>query len=194
MVGVGRVRHLVLKVLLADQLPHQVYFSHHGPFDDVYDITHTTVHTGTVHGGTALNIVPKDCSFEFEFRCIAGHDGHELFEKVKRHAHEVLEPEMKAIDQSAGFKFEELSAIEGLDIDPGEEVVTLAKTLAGRNDHAKVAFGTEAGLFQQDAGIPTVVCGPGGIDQAHKPSEFVALEQIDKCHVFFDKLMDHVCK
>ena len=165
-----------------------------GPFDDVYDITHTTVHTGTVHGGTALNIVPKDCSFEFEFRCIAGHDGHELFEKVKRHAHEVLEPEMKAIDPSAGFKFEELSAIEGLDIDPGEEVVTLAKTLAGRNDHAKVAFGTEAGLFQQDAGIPTVVCGPGGIDQAHKPNEFVALEQIDKCHVFFDKLMDHVCK
>lgn len=165
-----------------------------GPFDDVYDITHTTVHTGTVHGGTALNIVPKDCSFEFEFRCIAGHDGHELFEKVKRHAHEILEPEMKAIDPSAGFKFEELSAIEGLDIDPGEEVVTLAKTLAGRNDHAKVAFGTEAGLFQQDAGIPTVVCGPGGIDQAHKPNEFVALEQIDKCHVFFDKLMDHVCK
>ena len=165
-----------------------------GPFDDVYDITHTTVHTGTVHGGTALNIVPKDCSFEFEFRCIAGHDGHELFEKVKRPAHEVLEPEMKAIAQSAGFKFEELSAIEGLDIDPGEEVVTLAKTLAGRNDHAKVAFGTEAGLFQQDAGIPTVVCGPGGIDQAHKPNEFVALEQIDKCHVFFDKLMDHVCK
>ena len=165
-----------------------------GPFDDVYDITHTTVHTGTVHGGTALNIVPKDCSFEFEFRCIAGHDGHELFEKVKRHAHEVLGPEMKAIDPSAGFKFEELSAIEGLDIDPGEEVVTLAKTLAGRNDHAKVAFGTEAGLFQQDAGIPTVVCGPGGIDQAHKPNEFVALEQIDKCHVFFDKLMDHVCK
>ena len=122
----------------------------------------------------------------------AGND--KLFEKVKRHAHEVLEPEMKAIDPSAGFKFEELSAIEGLDIDPGEEVVTLAKTLAGRNDHAKVAFGTEAGLFQQDAGIPTVVCGPGGIDQAHKPNEFVALEQIDKCHVFFDKLMDHVCK
>ena len=165
-----------------------------GPFDDLYDINHTTVHTGTVQGGTALNIVPKDCSFEFEFRCIAGHDGRELYEEVVRHAREVLEPEMKAIDPSTGFTFEELSAIEGLDIDPGEEVVTLAKSLAGRNDHAKVAFGTEAGLFQQDANIPTVVCGPGGIDQAHKPNEFVALEQIDKCHVFFDKLMDHVCE
>ena len=122
-----------------------------GPFDDLYDINHTTVHTGTVQGGTALNIVPKDCSFEFEFRCIAGHDGRALYEEVVRHAREVLEPEMKAIDPSTGFTFEELSAIEGLDIDPGEEVVTLAKTLAGGNDHAKVAFGTEAGLFQQDA-------------------------------------------
>ena len=165
-----------------------------GPFDDLYDVNHTTVHTGVVKGGTALNIVPKDCQFEFEFRCITGHDGRTLYEEAINHARKVLEPEMKAIDPSTGFSFEELSVIEGLDIDPGAEVVTLAKTLAGRNDHAKVAFGTEAGLFQQDAGIPTVVCGPGGIDQAHKPNEFIALEQIDKCHVFFDKLMDHVCK
>ena len=165
-----------------------------GPFDDLYDINHTTVHTGVVNGGTALNIVPKDCRFEFEFRCIAGHDGRSLYEEAVRYAREELEPEMKAIDASTGFSFKELSVIEGLDIDPGEEVVTLVKTLAGRNDHAKVAFGTEAGLFQQDAGIPTVVCGPGSIDQAHKPNEFVAMDQIDKCHVFFNKLMDHVCK
>ena len=101
---------------------------------------------------------------------------------------------MQAIDPASGIEFEELSAIDGLDMDPGEEVVTLAKTLAGRNDHAKVAFGTEAGLFQQQVGIPTVVCGPGSINQAHKPNEYLALEQLDRAHVFFDKLMDHVCK
>jgi len=78
-------------------------------------------------------------------------------------------------------------------MDPGDEVVTFAKSLAGRNDHGKVAFGTEAGLFQQNAGIPTVVCGPGSIDDAHKPNEFVTLDQVRKCEQFMTKLMDHVC-
>ena len=151
------------------------------------------MHTGVVQGGTALNIVPKDCRFEFEFRCIAGHDGQALYEEAVNHAREVLEPEMKAIEPSTGFSFEELSVIEGLDIDPGEEVVTLAKTLAGRNDHAKVAFGTEAGLFQQEAGIPTVVCGPGGIDQAHKPNEFITLDQVRLGERFIERLMEKIC-
>ncbi len=164
-----------------------------GPFDDLYDITHTTVHTGTVHGGTALNIVPKDCTFDFEFRCISGHDGTELFDEIERHARDVLEPEMQAIDPESGIAFEALSLIDGLDIDPGEEVVTFAKSLAGRNDHAKVAFGTEAGLFQNRVGIPTVVCGPGSIDQAHKPDEFISLDQLAKGEAFIAKLMDHVC-
>ncbi len=165
-----------------------------GPFDALYDVQHTTVHTGVVQGGTALNIVPKDCSFDFEFRCIGADSGDDLFAEIETFARETLEPEMQAIDPAIGIEFEELSAIDGVDLDPGEEVVTLAKTLAGRNDHAKVAFGTEAGLFQQQVGIPTVVCGPGSINDAHKPDEYVALEQLDKCHAFFDKLLDHVCK
>jgi acetylornithine deacetylase len=138
--------------------------------------------------------VPKDCTFEFEFRCIGSDDPKVLFAEIERYARKILEPEMQAIDPASSIEFEELSAIDGLDMDPGEEVVTLAKTLAGRNDHAKVAFGTEAGLFQQQVGIPTVVCGPGSINQAHKPNEYLALEQLDRAHVFFDKLMDHVCK
>jgi acetylornithine deacetylase len=99
---------------------------------------------------------------------------------------------MHAVDPTTGFTIEELSSIPGLSMDPGEEVVTFAKSLAGRNDHAKVAFGTEAGLFQQRAGIPTVVCGPGSVDQAHKPNEFVSLEQVEKCEQFMEKLLDHV--
>ena len=99
---------------------------------------------------------------------------------------------MKAIDPSTGFTFEELSAIEGLDM-AGEEVVTLAKTLAGRNDHAKVAFGTEAGLFQQDAD-PNGGLWPGRYRSSAQTERVCRPEQIDKCQVFFDKLMDHVCK
>jgi len=164
-----------------------------GPFDDQYDVEHTTVHTGVINGGTALNIVPKDCTFSFEFRYLP-ELGHELyFTEIETYIRESLEPQMKAIEPSSGFTIEELSSIPGLSMDPGDEVVTFAKTLAGRNDHGKVAFGTEAGLFQQRAGIPTVVCGPGSVDQAHKPNEFVSLDQIRKCETFMDKLMDHVC-
>ena len=85
-------------------------------------------------------------------------------EEVARHAREVLEPEMKAIDPSTGFTFEELSAIEGLDIDPGEEVVTLAKTLAGRNDHAK-------GLRHGGGVVPTGCQHPnGGLGRRYRSS------------------------
>jgi acetylornithine deacetylase len=164
-----------------------------GPFDEEFDVPHTTVHTGTIHGGTALNIVPKDCQFDFEFRHLPDHDAAALFAEVETYIRETLEPEMQAIDPSTGFSIEELSSIPGLDMDPGAEVVTFAKTLAERNDHAKVAFGTEAGLFQQRVGIPTVVCGPGGIDQAHKPNEFVTIDQVRKCETFMDRLLTHVC-
>jgi acetylornithine deacetylase len=164
-----------------------------GPFDDDYDVQHTTVHTGVIHGGTALNIVPKDCRFDFEFRYLPEHGYESYFSEIETYIRETLEPQMKANDPAAGFAIEELSSIPGLNMDPGDEVVTFAKSLAGRNDHGKVAFGTEAGLFQQDAGIPTVVCGPGSVDQAHKPNEFVSVEQVRQCEQFMAKLMDHVC-
>lgn len=165
-----------------------------GPYDPLFDIAHTTVHTGTIRGGTALNIVPKDCTFDFEFRHLPEHDPATLFAEVDTYARETLEPMMKALDPASGFEFEQLSSIPGLNNDPGDEVVTLAKTLAERNDHGKVSFGTEAGLFQQKVGIPTVVCGPGSIEQAHKPDEYISLDQIAKGETFMDRLLAHVCK
>jgi len=164
-----------------------------GPFDAAYDVKHTTVHTGTIRGGTALNIVPKDCTFDFEFRYLPETGHEDYLAEFERYLHDTLEPQMHAIDPATGFAIKELSSIPGLSMDPGEEVVTFAKSLAGRNDHAKVAFGTEAGLFHQHAGIPTVVCGPGSVDQAHKPNEFVSVEQVEKCEQFMQKLMNHVC-
>lgn len=164
-----------------------------GPFDALFDVPHTTVHTGTIQGGTALNIVPKDCTFEFEFRHLPDADPMALFGEVTAYARDILEPQMHAVDPATGFSFEEMASIPALDADPAAEIVTIAKSLAERNDHGKVAFGTEAGLFQGGAGIPTVVCGPGDVEQAHKPNEFVTLEQVAKCERFFERLMDHVC-
>jgi acetylornithine deacetylase len=164
----------------------------HGPFDPAYDVPHTTVHTGVVHGGTALNIVPKDCYFDFEFRHIAADDPEGLFGEVHRFAEEELKPQMTANAPETGFTWQELSRIPGLATRDDEEIVALAKALSGSNSTGKVAFATEAGLFQE-IGIPTIICGPGSIEQAHKPDEFVALEQIAQCEAFMHRLMDRVC-
>lgn len=164
-----------------------------GPFDELFDVAHTTVHTGTIHGGTALNIVPKDCRVQFEFRYIGSDDPDVLEAEIIRAAKETLEPEMKAIDASTGIEITCVNDMPGLDMNVNDEVVTFVKQLAGRNDHAKVAFGTEAGLFQNRGGIPCVVCGPGSIDQAHKPNEYISLEQLDKGEAFLQRLMDRVC-
>ncbi len=162
-----------------------------GPFDVAYDVPHTTVHTGVIEGGTALNIVPKDCFFDFEFRNLPEENDEEMFEEVKRYALEVLQPAMQRIDPESGFSFEFLSSFPGLETPGDHEVVQLAKALSGANATSKVAFGTEAGLFSRHA-MPAVVCGPGSIEQAHKPNEFVALEQVALCEAFMERLVERV--
>jgi acetylornithine deacetylase len=101
---------------------------------------------------------------------------------------------MKAIHPAAGFEFSLRSEFPGLDTPADEGVVAFAKQLAGKNAHRKVAFGTEAGLFSRQAGIPTVVCGPAVIDQAHKPDEFVELAQLERCEAFIARLIDAACR
>ena len=165
--------------------------SANGPFDSDYDVPHTTIHTGLIEGGTQLNIVPGHCRFEFEFRYLPEDSPEELLARVKDFAEQEIAPAMQAIDPASGFTWEPLSSFPGLDLAPEAEVVDLAKALTGSNATGKVAFGTEAGLFD-DSGIPAVVCGPGSIDQAHKPDEFVTLEQIALCERFMDRLEERV--
>ena len=159
-----------------------------GARDPLYDVPYTTGHTGVVHGGTALNIVPDLCTFEFEFRSIAADNIDALVDEVVAYAREVLEPAMKAVAPQAGITFEEKSGFPGLETPAAADLVRLTKQLAGASDHAKVAYGTEAGLFAA-AGIPSVVIGPGSIDQAHKADEFVAISELAKCGGFIDRLL-----
>jgi acetylornithine deacetylase len=166
-------------------------FAADGPFDREFDIPFTTVHTGTIHGGTALNIVPKDCSFDFEFRHLPVHDPRALFGDFESYVRSELEPKMKSVHADTGFAFEEISSFPGLAGDEDAEVTQAAKAASGGNATGKVAFGTEAGLFEA-SGIPTVICGPGDIDQAHKPDEFVALAQIAQCEQFLRRLVERL--
>ncbi|MFQ5776016.1 MAG: acetylornithine deacetylase, partial [Kiloniellaceae bacterium] len=164
-----------------------------GPFDHDYDVPYSTVHCGVIQGGTALNIVPALCRFEFELRYLPGEDPRALLAEIQAYAHEALEPAMKAVAPETGFAWEELWSHPGLDIPADAEVVALAKSLAGANATGKVAFGTEAGLFHE-SGIPAVVCGPGSIEQAHKPDEFITVEQLALCERFMTRLLDRVSK
>lgn len=160
-----------------------------GAVDPLYDVGHTTAHVGMLHGGTQLNIVPDEAIFDFEFRAIREDDADALVERVVAHARDVLEPAMRAVDPAAGIDFHTLSEVDGLDTAPDADIVSFAKSLAKRNDHAKVAFGTEGGLFQTMADIPTVVIGPGDIGRAHKADEYITLDEIAAGSAFIDRLI-----
>ncbi len=163
-----------------------------GPFDDGFDVGHTTFHTGVVEGGLALNVVPGDCRVEFEFRQMPGTDADAMEAQIIDYVRTVLEPEMRAIAPETGILIQRIAEYPPMATAPDADVVGFAKYLAERNDHAKVAFGTEGGLFQRDGGIPTVVCGPGYIDQAHTVDEFIDLEQVTACETFMARLIDRL--
>ena len=161
-----------------------------GPFDPDFEPSYSSIHTGLIHGGTALNIVPRDCEFDFEIRPLPGDDVAGFIQEIRDYAATLL-PEMHAVRADTGVAIEELSAAPSLDTPTDHEATQLAAALSGSNGTIKVAFGTEGGLFAA-AGIPTVICGPGSIDQAHKPDEFVALEQVARCEAFLQRLIDRV--
>ena len=158
--------------------------------DDLYDVAYSTAHVGRFVSGTQLNIVPARAEFDFEFRTVAGDDTNALYAEFESMRAD-LEKEMKKVHPQANIEIQPYSEIPGLDTPIDSDIVTLAKHLAGKNSHAKVAFSTEAGLFQQMAGIATVVCGPGSIEQAHKADEYIALEQLDACDTLIQNLIKH---
>ena len=163
-----------------------------GPFDPAYEPPHTTLHAGLIEGGTALNIVPDHCRFEFEIRALPRDDPDALADEIVGHARDKLEPEMKAIDPRAGFAFEIIDDTDGFDLADTDEAIRFVAGLTGDNRTSRVSFGTEAGLFNS-AGVPSVVCGPGSIEQAHKPDEYISRDQISQGETFMRRLMVAMC-
>jgi acetylornithine deacetylase len=157
-----------------------------------FDVPFTTLQTGTVRGGTAHNIVPRDCEFQFEFRYLPGANPKALIDEIESYARSVLEPEMKHIAPDAGVEITRTVDVPGLDVEEDHTLAVLARALARSSAVAgRVAYATEAGLFQQ-AGIPSIVCGPGSIEQAHKPNEFITLDQIALCESFMERLISEL--
>ena len=161
-----------------------------GGRDDAYDVPYTTVHVGVIRGGTAVNIVPRDCAFDFEIRHLPFDDPDAFLADVRRYADTFL-PDMRAVAPGAYIEFDPLSTLPGFDTHDGSAITALAHACNGSADAGKVSFGTEAALFH-GAAIPTVICGPGHIAQAHQPNEWVAVEQVAQCEAFMRRLVDHV--
>jgi acetylornithine deacetylase len=159
--------------------------------DNGFDVPFTTMQTGTIRGGTATNIVPRECAFDWEFRYLPGADPDAIENEVKAYAAS-LQPEMKKIAEEAGIAFKLHSAIPGSNAKEQDEVTQLALALSRKPGISKVAYATEAGLFEQ-AGLPSIICGPGSIEQAHKPNEYCDLDQIVLCETFMDRLLERVC-
>ncbi|WP_446904362.1 acetylornithine deacetylase [Burkholderia sp. YIM B11467] len=156
-----------------------------------FDPPFSTVQTGLIKGGRALNIVPAECEFDFEVRALPDFDAHDVPRRLQDYAESELLPKMRAVQPDTDIRLQPLGAYPGLATAPDSEAARLLAMLSGSDAFGTVAFGTEGGLFGQ-AGIPTVVCGPGSMDQGHKPDEFVTLEQLHGCDAMLDRLAAHL--
>jgi acetylornithine deacetylase len=159
---------------------------HSEPRQPGFDVPYSTAAVCVVQGGIADNVVPEDCRFHYEFRDLPGSDAAFEVTALQRRVTDyaaTLEPAMKAVDPAAGISFETLCSMPSFQTRADAPAVRLAQKLADTNRTTLVAFGTEAGLFQR-AGLSTVVCGPGSINQAHQADEFVSLAQLARCEAF----------
>jgi acetylornithine deacetylase len=157
-----------------------------GPRDEGFEVPHATVNCGTIRGGIAPNVVPRDCEFTVDQRYLPGATGR-LFEEVRRYIERDVVPEMRARCADASVDWSIANETPPLDMSEEDPLVIRVRDLAGAGRLGRVAYTTEAGLFQQ-AGIPTVICGPGSIEQAHRPDEYVDLSQLSACERLLHKL------
>lgn len=162
-----------------------------GGHDRGYEVPHTTLQVGTVRGGTALNIVPERCELEFEIRNLPSDDPDYLVERLKSDAEALAKRAARPACRSE-IEFNILHSYPGLETPSDAELVGLVAALTGQREPIKVSFGTEGGLFSTRLQIPTVVCGPGSIEQAHKPDEFVATDQLLRCDAVLDGIIERL--
>lgn len=160
-----------------------------GSRDLDYDIPYTTLHAGMMQGGTALNIVPSQCDIDFEIRNIAEDDPDAIIAEIRADAADIVAPHRHRFPDAA-IVVDEISGYPGLDTPHDAAVVRLLRQILDHNDPAlKVAFGTEGGLFDQQLKISTAVCGPGSMEQGHKPDEYITIEQLGRCDAMLARLL-----
>jgi acetylornithine deacetylase len=159
------------------------------PPDSPFEPPYSTLSVGTIDGGTALNIVPRQCVFEWEMRPLPGDDAEEVLARFNRYAESEVLPRLRETAPEANIVTEMEAAVPALEPEPDSPAEALVRLLTGANQTHVVSYCTEGGLFQR-AGLSTVICGPGSIDQAHRPDEFIETSQIEACEDFVRRLID----
>ncbi|RMS13085.1 Acetylornithine deacetylase [Pseudomonas coronafaciens pv. garcae] len=174
---------------IAELRKSQKQIEQQGARDEGYDIPYSTVHIGRIDGGKALNIVPNLCTMEFEYRNLPGDNPDALLEQLRERA-EVLVREARLLSGVAAIEIEVMNEYPALETHPSVEAVRMLHAFAEPGtQHIKVSYGTEGGLFAGRLNVPVVVCGPGSIEQAHKPDEFIEESQMDAGERFLQSLL-----
>ncbi|TNE63313.1 MAG: acetylornithine deacetylase [Alphaproteobacteria bacterium] len=163
----------------------------HGPQDPAFDTPYTSFNVGPISGGSIFNIVPGECTFDWEFRPLAETDSEALMQRYQTHLDTVINPRLAARHAGCGAHNERWAYLPPLKATPGSDAEALVLALAEKNTTSVVAFGTEGGHFQS-IDFPAVVCGPGDIAQAHKPDEFIEIEQLAQCDRFMRRLAERL--
>lgn len=153
-----------------------------------FDPPYSTLSVGGIEGGTARNIIPRHCCFKWACRMLPGETAEALLQRLDDHAEAAVLPRLRKIYPQASIVSREIASMPSLHPEPGSAAETLALSLVASNRTHAVSYGTEAGLFQA-AGVPTIVCGPGNIREAHKPDEFIELTQVEACVGFMRRLI-----
>jgi acetylornithine deacetylase len=160
-----------------------------GPFADGFVPPFTTSQVGTASGGSILNIIPDQARFTVEWRTIPGDDARAELARLQAFVEETIEPAMHAVDPKTGFSFAVRDWVPGMALPPDHELAALVRRAAKSNSAGHVSYATEGGLYQE-AGIACIVCGPGSIEQAHAPDEWIARSQLDACDGFILRLAE----
>ena len=183
--GVNAISYAARLIGFIDDLAEQL--AKNGPTDGAFDVPFSTLSVGTIEGGTATNIVPNLCQFTFDYRNLPMMGTHDILPTIEQKISE-LNQQMQQVDSQSGIQLEQLESVPAMTDSDSAALQQLIVGLVGAAARHKVAYATEGGQFT-NAGIPTVICGPGSIEQAHKANEFVALDQLTKCDMFLDKLL-----
>jgi acetylornithine deacetylase len=168
-------------------------FKQRGPFDLHFDVPFTTISTNMIQGGQASNIIPSDCEFFFEFRHLPEVNPQDVIEKLMKYVSDDLLPKMKKENAAAHIAIDNFAGVPSFAVSEDSSFFHLLSQVCGTRETKKVAYATEAGLFQQ-ANMQTIVLGPGSIEQAHRANEYVTIEQLKKCETILRKVVASVCE
>lgn len=183
--GVNAIEYAARLIVFVNDLAHSLMTREQ---DAGFDVPFSTLSVNTIRGGTAGNIVPDACELQFDFRNLPTMSVEEILAPIQHYIDEVLVPKMQAVAPHSGIAIEMTESVPALVAQDHAEFQALRQALAAPEPPGKVAYATEGGQFQ-NAGIPTVICGPGDIRQAHRPDEYVSLEQLQRCDRFLRHLL-----